>query len=518
MKDVYLEKYLDRWRSELQIPLLEWQSSLIEAKLQQSDIDALFGDIEQQMQSSKTALGKGIATASKVAGAASKALPPNLVNKLHDLIKDSKPVKAFDDLFERKKQAILAKYPKFEKIVDSLGNKARKHPILGAAVIGILTTVAALMSGGVGGFAVASVLKTANELLKGETLSKSLMRGTVAGLLGAIAAMPIRALGSWLTTFEITSATVPGYQDLVKVSMIHETNGQIDLNIDTYMSPSMYQKITAFSEIADEAIDNGNYERAAGIYKKIGDIVNDTRYIESMDDVAANNEMLIRQARDGAEDAYQAFNAIASALQGAATGAASKKLDEADLKQIIGTISKWAKDKAAASGKEMIQTVTAKKLTAAWDKAGRPTDSDVLFDILKSAGVPDAILKQAYLNSNIKTPKSPVKPKQKKPKPVKVSTGDPSFDKMINDMIATQGKDAAVQYLTNLKNTMQKSASQGKTVHGSVRKASDGQEYKLDIGKNGDRIWLNTATGIEASDAIDAELEAAANSQSRNTP
>lgn len=512
MNDFYLESYLARWNAELQVPLLEWHLSLTEAKLGQTEIDALFGEIEQQMQSSKTALSKGISAATKAASVVSKALPPNLVDKLHDLIKDSKPIKAFDDLFERKKQAVLAKYPRFEKIVDLMGDKARRHPIMGAAVIGILTTAAALISGGVGGFAVASVLKTANELLKGETASKSLMRGGVAGLLGAIAAMPIRALGSWLTTFEITSETVPGYVNLVKVTMIHETNGQIDLNIDTYMSPDMHHKITTLSDIANEAISDGNYDRAADIYKKIGNVVNDTRYIESMDEVVANNEMLIRKARDGADNAYKTFNAIASALQGAATGVASKKLNEADIKQIAGNIAKWAKDRAAASGKEMLQNVTVKKLIVAWDKAGRPTDSNVLFDILKSAGVPESVLKQAYLSNNIKPPKAPAKTKQSKPKPIKVSTGDAAFDTMINDMIATQGKAAAVQYLTDLKNKAQ-TPSQGKTVHGSVRRASDGQDYKLDIGKTGDRIWINTKTGIEASDVIDAELEGASNAQ-----
>jgi hypothetical protein len=42
--------------------------------------------------------------------------------------------------------------------------------------------------------------------------------------------------------------------------------------------------------------------------------------------------------------------------------------------------------------------------------------------------------------------------------------------------------------------------------HGTTRKASDGQTYKLDIGRGGDMIWFNVVTGAEADPAIDVEL------------
>jgi hemin uptake protein HemP len=42
--------------------------------------------------------------------------------------------------------------------------------------------------------------------------------------------------------------------------------------------------------------------------------------------------------------------------------------------------------------------------------------------------------------------------------------------------------------------------------HGTIRTASDGQTYKLDIGRGGDMIWFNVTTGAEAEPAIDAEL------------
>jgi hypothetical protein len=42
--------------------------------------------------------------------------------------------------------------------------------------------------------------------------------------------------------------------------------------------------------------------------------------------------------------------------------------------------------------------------------------------------------------------------------------------------------------------------------HGITRTASDGQTYRLDVGRGGDMIWFNVTTGAEADPAIDAEL------------
>lgn len=504
--DQFLESYLTRWQSEIIEPLLEWNRSLLEAKLTQPQIDALFSDIEQQMSSEKTSAGKALNVAGKVAKTAYGALPPNLANKLHDLIKDTKPVKAFDQAFEDKKAEILAKNPKLEKIVNVLGDKARKHPVVGAAVIGILTTAAALMTGGIGGFAVAAVLKTGNDLLKGESLSKSLLKGVGAGALGALAAMPLRMLGDWLSTFEISSETVPGYTGLTNVSIVHKTNGIMDLSIKTYMPTEVYHKVTKLTEIASQAIADDNYGRAAEIYKSLEKIFDDPNYISSMDEIAANNQALVDKAVEGAKKTANVFNVLASTVQGGTTGAASKKLDEADLKLIAGSIAKWAKDKAAATGKEISQTITVKKLVSAWQKAGSPTDSDAIHSILKSAGVPDTVLQQAFVSNKVPVPKAPAKTRSQRAKPVKVNTGDAALDKQINDIIATKGKDAAIQYLTTMKTNMLKQAP-AQAKHGEIRKASDGQEYKLDVGKTGDRIWFNVKTNNEASAAIDKELE-----------
>lgn len=514
-RDELLESYLTRWDLEVTRPLLEWARTINEANLNQAQIDALFNDVEQSMSSEKTGVGKAASAAGKVVKAVVPVLPPALASKLHELIKDTKPVKAFDDAFENKKTQILAKHPKLEKVVTALGDKAKKHPIAGAAVIGILTTAAALMTGGVGGFAVGAVLKTGNDLLKGETLSKSLAGGVGAGLLGALASMPIRELGDVLTNFEINSSTVPGYESIVKVRSVLTQTGMSNVYIDTYMTRVDYDRYVKLQELASEAFSAGNYDRSAEIYQKLGKIFNNSDYIDAMSKAAENNKELVAQAVEGSKKAAKVFDTLAAAVQGAATGAGSKKLEEADLKAIAGSIANWAKNKAAESGKEMTQTITVKKLMAAWDKAGRPTESDAIHHMLASAGVPENVLQQSFKGNKIPLPKGPSKPRTPKAKPIEVNTGDAAFDKQINDIIATQGKDAAVRYLTDLKTKMQAPAAQ--TKHGDVRKASDGQEYRLDIGSSGDRIWFNVKTGNEASDAIDKELEGTQQQTPRRT-
>lgn len=510
-KDVFLESYLVRWERDITGPLLEWGRTINEAKLDQAKIDALFGDVEQKMSGEKTGLGKGMQAAGKAAKAVAPVLPHNLANKLHELIKDTKPVKAFDDAFERKKAEILAKYPKVSKIVDMLGDKAKKHPVMGAAVIGVLTTAAALATGGLGGFAVGAVLKTANDIMKGETLSKSLSRGVGAGLLGALAGLSLRELGDWLSNFDITSKTVPGYQELVKVKSTMTQTGMPNVYIETYMSRQDYARFEQLRDIANQAFSDGDYSKSIEINQKIGRLFNDPSYIDAMERAANNNKELVANAIEGSRKAAKVFNGLASVIQGATTGVASKKLDEADLKSIAGSIANWAKDKASATGKELSQAVTVKKLVAAWDKAGRPTDSDAIHNIMLSAGVPEKVLQQAFKDSKIPLPKDPSKVRKSRAKPVTISTGDAAFDKQINDMIATQGKDATIQYLNTLKQQAQAAATApAKSKHGDVKKASDGQDYRLDVGKTGDRIWFNVSTGNEASATIDKELEGAA--------
>ena len=68
--------------------------------------------------------------------------------------------------------------------------------------------------------------------------------------------------------------------------------------------------------------------------------------------------------------------------------------------------------KAAQVGKNITTKVTADKLNKAWNKAGKPTDSDEIANILRQAGVSDDVLTPIYKQFGAKLPPVP-KPAEK---------------------------------------------------------------------------------------------------------
>ncbi len=507
-----VSSYLDRWENEITQPLMEWHRSILEARLNQAQIDSLFGDVEQSMSGEKTSIGKGLDTGKKVAKVAVAALPTNLAMKIHDMIKDSEPVKNFNYQFEWRRTRFLDNHPKFEKLVDELAYQAETHPKLAAAVIGILTTATALATGGAGGLAIGALLKTSLELLKGEFLSTSIAKGLGVGALGALAALPISELGDWLSNFEINAETVPGYKSLVKVTLAHQSNGVIDLSVDTYMPKDIYVEVDKLMDTAATATANGDYREAAQIYQELNRTFNDPSYIDNINSVVTNNEALVDKTIESAKKTASVFDAIAAAVQGGVTGAASKKsrnLYEADIKSIANDIARWAKTKASTTGKELSQTVTVKKLITAWDKAGRPTDSNAIHNILLSAGVPESVLSDSFTANNIPLPKKRSKPRAEKQ--VQVSTGDATFDQQINDIIATKGKDAAIAYLTDLKTKAQAAPAQPAT-----EPAATVQDEPIIINK--EKIMPNDPRYAGFKKAIDKQTAAPAATPAATPP
>ena len=89
------------------------------------------------------------------------------------------------------------------------------------------------------------------------------------------------------------------------------------------------------------------------------------------------------------------------ALKGAASkvGGALKKGAQAvgkGVSKVGGAIS--------GAAKQVTTKVTAEKLNAAWKKAGSPTDSDEIYDIIKGLGVADDVIKGTYDSMKIQPP------------------------------------------------------------------------------------------------------------------
>lgn len=475
--------YFASWATCIAKPLLQYNTTLLEAQLTPSQIENIFKSIENSTSFSKTALGTGLAVANAL-------LPTNLTEKLHELIKDTRAVKAFDASFNDLKTKILSRHPDLSKTIDNLGALVKKHPIMGAAVIGVLTTVAALVSGGASAIIVGILLRTSKDLIIGETLSYSLSKGVGVGLLGWLTAMPIRELAAWLSHFSVNAITVPGYTNLVKSTFSHMTNGVADLNVTAWMTTDMHRKVEKLLDIAHKAFADNNYDRAADIYRNIKSTFSDPNYISKINQLLANNKELASAALSDAKNAANAFTVIASAIQGGVTGAAKNKLDEADVKSVVSAAADWAKSKAARSAVQFTRKFTVEKFMKIWSNAGKPTDSDMIEGMLSEMGVPDKVIKAAIAEVNklptsdtasgravmtqIKTGNAELDDKINKmiaekgkayairwlktqhakhsgaATPVTIKTGNADLDKKVNDILQSQGKEAAVKYIKNL--------------------------------------------------------------------
>ena len=163
---------------------------LFEGKnLTPEEVDALFTAIEQN--GGRTVLGKGVDV---VKGAALG------IQQLWSMIMDSKPVRDFD----------AAWFKLIRKLRDKLGGKensaivrafsayatwAKNHPILqGFFIAALMALVTATGSGVLGVSAAYAAIKGINSILKGERLSRALMKAAVY----AVAGYAVRSLGEML--------------------------------------------------------------------------------------------------------------------------------------------------------------------------------------------------------------------------------------------------------------------------------------------------------------------------------
>jgi plasmid stabilization system protein ParE len=397
---------------------------------------------------------------------------------------------------------------------------------MGAAVIGVLTTAAAVATGGIGAGIVGALLKTGNELLKGESLSKSLASGAGAGAVGALAGWGVKEIAQWMPGMSFDMSKVPGYTDLVHVKHLHQTNGITTFSLDTDMTYDAARKVNKLLAVARDA----DYDKAAKIYADIENIFRNPEYLKTVQQVAGTNTDLYNNAVATAKKAADFWGGVADAAQGGATAAASADqkttttesidLSEADIKGIASSIANWAKTQAS----QVTQQITPEKLGKAWRDAGSPDDSNALHGILLKAGVPADVLTAAYGAQKIPVPrgqsqtKDAIRKRQARANAkaaadsLPVNTGDPADDAKVKQIYAQQGKAAAITYLQSLLAKAQdadKAKAAGNlpaAAQGMKLQASDGKTYELSIGKAGDRIWLDANTRGEAPENIDTEL------------
>lgn len=413
---------------------------LIEASLAPDQIQQLFKGIEQSATAAggnRTAIGQGKDVVAKA---------NEVINNIGKWLQDTTPVQAFDQKFEDLKAKVSAKFPDVAQNLTAMGDWAKANPGKTAAIIGVLTALASLAGGPVGGAIAGQVLRGATELLKGEKLSTAVGKGIKTAALGYLSGKAFEVLGQYVGGMRADALPIPGAEESGLASVNYGATRT--LSAPGFSSKEMVQgfNVAVFPQeqeginAAMEMIKNGQ----PGGFDALQTIAREIRsadYKAAIKDIMAgaraeqlNNDSLMNWI-NGIAKAGQALSqgAVAASTgtgqQGspnnqAPAGAAPtvESLRESQIRNMFYTIErksmvisegigdaiKGMAGKAAGKlqqvGTNLTTKVTADKLMSAWKSAGSPTDSNAVAEILRKAGVSDDIINSTYTSMNIEAP------------------------------------------------------------------------------------------------------------------
>ena len=397
-------------------------SPLIEASLAPQQIQQLFGEIEKAATAggdNRTGLGLGV----DVAKEANKA-----INNLGKWLQDTTPVKMFDQKFEQLKGKVATKFPALAKQLTSMGEWAKANPGKTAAIIGVLTTLASVAGGPVGGAIAGQILKGAAELLKGEKLSTAIGKGAKAAAFGWLTGKAVDFIGNALTDPMMAQAKDMG-NDIVTANYnrtIDEIGGEFGNRFGTFSSGELFGRAADVKDVTDvygagvDAWKAGDYLRADSMFKSAADMTAKLSDLEYLNNIAADLDKA-QMMQASAEEMKKFFGTMSKVAQGAATAATGNSKKESVYRQtrplsegqVYLTFKRieqlnegpmdWIKDKAGKAadwvGKKatnLTTVVTADKLNSAWQDAGSPTDSEELKQFLTGQGVKADIVDSVY--------------------------------------------------------------------------------------------------------------------------
>ena len=402
---------------------------LIEATLTADQVKDIFKNVEQQAVAggnNRTLAGIGVDGVKQVNA---------IIDKAGKWLQDTTPVKNFDARFEKLKNDINTKFPD-SKILDGVSNLAiwvKDNPGKTAAVIGILTALASLAGGPVGGAIAGQVLKGATELLKGEKLSTAIGKGIKTAALGYLSGKAFEMLGNWVGGFREQAIPFgPKDAGLEKVNW----GATQTLTAPGMSSTETIQgfNITVFPEQREAVTQAMNAIRdgqAGGFdtLKTIAREINTPEYKSSISSIMQG----ARQVQLSNDSLLQWINGVSKAgqalSQGAVAGASSmpakqesyyrqtRPLSEGQVYVVLKKVAAgqlnegpmdWIKKGAAAVGKgidrvgqNITNKVTYEKLLAGWKLDGSPTDSEELKKFLASMEVAPDIVNTVYTDMKI---------------------------------------------------------------------------------------------------------------------
>lgn len=292
-------------------------ASIVEATLTSQQIQDIFGAAERSTGNNRTLLGRGVDTARAVDDA---------INKAGRWLQDTRPVQGFDRRFEQLKDQISTKFPDLTKTVEGWGTWAKANPGKTAAVIGVLTTIAALAGGPVGGAVAGQILRGTAELMKGERLSTAVGKGVKTAAYGALAGLTINQIGDWLQSGIKAAA-----------SDVFPGAGKLDLKFTASgTGPGTFQDVQAYGRLEDvqavkQTFDQaaaawgaGELDHAVNMFDRARDLaakMADPQYVASL----TQDRELARDLLAQAKTLSQATDAAAAAAQGAVQGSGNQQ-------------------------------------------------------------------------------------------------------------------------------------------------------------------------------------------------
>lgn len=396
---------------------------LIEASLTTDQIKQLFGAVEKSAIAgggSRTAVGAGVDVAKKA---------NEVINKIGRWLQDTAPVKNFDQKFEDLKAKAAEKFPDLSNKLSSLGDWAKENPGKTAAIVGVLTAIASLAGGPVGGAIAGQILRGSVELLKGEKLSTAIGKGVKTAVLGFITGAVAEKLGDWMSG--LRADAVDFNDGLTQVSF----QGSSELSGPGWSWTRTFER-NGFTVLPDDKetilrlVDEVN-SGTPGAFDKLYNFaqeINTSDYKDAMAAISAGaKEHAVQndamwQALQAGKEAMQSASQGAVAAAGVAADGKKKQesyyvqrrpLSEGQVYLLFNRLERLdegpldaIKKGAAWVGKQATEKITSAKLFASWKLEGSPTDSEALAKFLKGQGVGDDIVKQVYTDMKLPQPGS----------------------------------------------------------------------------------------------------------------
>jgi hypothetical protein len=413
-----------------QVTYILWESAgrkIIEAQLTPDQISQLFTDVEQGATAAggnRTAVGKG----KDAAGAVNKAW-----TELKSKIQDSAPIKNIDAMYdqaaEKLKQATGGDEG-IDKYVQKYRAFAKKHPMAQSFIYAALIGAAGISGAGAGGAAALGLFKLTDKLLQGEKFSSAAYSGAKTG----VAAYGASKLADYVKGKIGGDASAPDTTAGDTATADTGTRAQTGTSSDTTAGTQNAPTVPTVSFAGGGGVDYNlvDLKRAAvAAAKESG------KEAQSVTD-AIVDAMTKQAERAGTAPSFQVADEIrlyvdSGITLGKGPFAVLKNLKVAagesiDFKPIqIETIIEWCDatpavvltegpldaikkagsaiaNKAKTVGKNITTKVTADKLNKAWAKAGKPTDSDAIANILRQQGVSDQVLAPVYKQLGAKLP------------------------------------------------------------------------------------------------------------------